>query len=397
VAHPSVAPRHPAVARPHLDARIRLATIDANAEDTSIEGSRSQCLGEKPVSTRLGLFTLASAVPMGQQVYEGEIVARAPAELGPGWAVEHVAVRSMRSDLPGGTRVPGRLLGDAPPSVRRALGRYLYRGHDLVHRFDLRLPPAPRTEVLTVHDVVPWRFDDEGTAPSDSAASARRAAVVVCPSRFAADEVGSVLGVERVVVIHNGVDPRFFVAEPLSERALTDLGVRRPFVVHAGGSTRRKNLDGLAEAWPLVRAACPETGLVLMGPPDERRDRLFEPLPGTVLVGRVDEGTATGLLAAASVVVVPSRYEGFGLPALEGMAAGVPVVAARRAALPEVCGDAAYLVEPDGPGLAEGVVAALTDERTTATQVAKGRQRAAGFTWEASAAAHAALWRDHAP
>jgi glycosyltransferase involved in cell wall biosynthesis len=76
------------------------------------------------------------------------------------------------------------------------------------------------------------------------------------------------------------------------------------------------------------------------------------------------------------------------------MAAGVPVVAARRAALPEVCGDAAYLVEPDGPGLAEGMVAALTDDRATAAQVGRGRERAAGFTWEASAAAHAALWRD---
>jgi glycosyltransferase involved in cell wall biosynthesis len=281
--------------------------------------------------------------------------------------------------------------------VRRALGRYLYRGQDLVHRFDLRLPPAPGTEVLTVHDVVPWRFDDEGVAPSDSAPSARRAAVVVCPSRFSADEVGAVLGVERVVVIHNGVDARFFTATPLSERGLADLGVRLPFVVHAGGSTRRKNLDGLAEAWPLVRAALPETGLVLMGPPDERRDRLFASLPGTVRVGRVDDETATGLLAAAAAVVVPSRYEGFGLPALEGMAAGVPVVAARRASLPEVCGDAAYLVEPDGPGLAEGIVAALTDDRSTAVQVTKGRERAAGFTWEASAAAHAELWRDHAP
>jgi glycosyltransferase involved in cell wall biosynthesis len=103
---------------------------------------------------------------------------------------------------------------------------------------------------------------------------------------------------------------------------------------------------------------------------------------------------ALGLLGTASVAVVPSLYEGFGLPALEGMAAGVPVVAARRAALPEVCGDAAYLVEPDGPGLAEGMIAALTDDRTTARQVSRGRDRAAEFTWEASAAAHAVLWQD---
>jgi glycosyltransferase involved in cell wall biosynthesis len=346
------------------------------------------------VSVRLGLFTLASGAPMGQQVYEREIVNRAPSDLGPGWEVDHVVVASMRSELTAGRRVPGRLLGNAPASLRRVVGRSLYRGHDLVHRFDLRLPPAPRIECLTVHDVVPWRFDDEGTAPADSAKSARRAVAVVCPSQFAADEVRAVLDVERVVVIHNGVDRRFFSPTPLSDHRLAELGVRRPFLLHAGGCTRRKNLDGLASAWPIVRAARPETMLVLMGPPDERRDRLFAPLPDTVRVGRLDDEMALGLLGAASVVVVPSLYEGFGLPALEGMAAGVPVVAARRAALPEVCGDAAYLVEPDGPGLAEGMIAALTDDRATAIQVSRGRDRAAEFTWEASAAAHAALWRD---
>jgi glycosyltransferase involved in cell wall biosynthesis len=346
------------------------------------------------VSVRLGLFTLASGAPMGQQVYEREIVNRAPSELGPGWEVEHIVVASMRSGLTGGRRVPGRLVGNAPTSLRRVVARSLYHGHDLVHRFDLRLPPAPRIEFLTIHDVVPWRFDDEGTAPADSATSARRAVAVVCPSQFAAEEVAAVLGVQRVVVIHNGVDHRFFAPTPLSEHRLAEIGVRRPFVLHAGGCTRRKNLDGLASAWPIVRAARPETTLVLMGPPDERRDRLFAPLPDTVRVGRLDDETALGLLGAASVVVVPSLYEGFGLPALEGMAAGVPVVAARLAALPEVCGDAAFLVEPDGPGLAEGMVAALTDGRVTAALVGRGRERAAGFTWEASAAAHAALWRD---
>jgi glycosyltransferase involved in cell wall biosynthesis len=347
------------------------------------------------VTTRLGLFTLASGAPMGQQAYEREVIDRAPLELGAGWDVEHVVVGSMRSDLGAGRRMPGRLLGDGPTTLRRAVARSLYRGRDLVHRFDLRLPPA-RAEFLTVHDVVPWRFDDEGTAPSDSAESARRALAVVCPSQFAADEITAVLGAERVVVIHNGVDRRYFSPTPLAEDRLAGLGVRRPFVLHAGGSTRRKNLDGLAAAWPIVRAARPGTTLVLMGPPDERRDRLFAPLPDTVRVGRLDDDDALGLLGAASVVVVPSLYEGFGLPALEGMAAGVPVVAARRGALPEVCGEAAYLVEPDGPGLAEGLVAALTDDRATAEQVARGRDWAAGFTWEKSAAAHGDLWREGA-
>ncbi|MBV8462705.1 MAG: glycosyltransferase family 4 protein [Acidimicrobiales bacterium] len=360
-------------------------------------GDAGSALPVAAAKTRIGLFTLASGAPMGQQAYEHAVVGRAPAALGPGWEVRPVAVRSLRSPLAGGARLPGRLLGDGPPLLRRVAGRAVYRGVDLVHRFDLRLPPGPPGELLTVHDVAPWRYDDEGSVPRDGARSVRRAACVVCPSQFAADDIVSVLGSANVRVIHNGVDRRFFEAQPLGDEDLARLGVHRPFVLHAGGATRRKNLEGLAAAWPLVRSATAPVELVLVGPADDRRDRHFAGLAGTVRTGRVDDATVTGLVAAAAVVVVPSLYEGFGLPALEAMAARTPVVAARCGALPEVCGDAAYLVEPDGPGLADGILAALRDTAGTAALVARGATRAASFTWEASAAAHADLWKAHAP
>jgi glycosyltransferase involved in cell wall biosynthesis len=345
------------------------------------------------VTTRLALATLAVGMPMGQQVYEQELAGRAAGELGDGWTVDEVSVKSLRSPLDGNVRVPSMLLISASPQLRRAAGRVIYRGRDLVHRFDLRLPPAPHPEVLTVHDVVSWRFTDEGQTPSDAAVSARRAAVVICPSQFSADEVATQLGVADPVAIHNGVNRKFFGAVPLDEDGLAALGIRGPFVLHAGGCSQRKNLAGLAAAWPVVHTARPATTLVLMGPPDERRDRLFGPLAGALRIGRVDDDTVRGVMAAASAVVVPSTYEGFGLPALEAMAVGVPVVAADRSSLPEVCGDAAYLVEPDGPGLAEGMLAALDHGPDTDALVARGRIRAEGFTWEASAAAHAAVWR----
>jgi glycosyltransferase involved in cell wall biosynthesis len=345
------------------------------------------------VTSRLTVATMAVSQPMGQQVYERELAQRAPAELGAGWEVSEMVVRSLRSPLPGTVRLPSALLIGASPSVRRAAGGLVYRRGGLVHRMDLRLPPAPRPEVLTVHDVVPLRFPDEGTLPRDAASAAQRAVVVICPSQFAADEVASQLGVLAPVAIHNGVDQRFFGSTPLSMDELEALGVRPPFVVHAGGCTERKNLAGLADAWPRVRSSRPDATLVLIGPPDDRRDRLFAPLAGSVRVGRVDDRTLRGLMAAAGAVVVPSTYEGFGLPALEGMAVGVPVVASARSSLPEVCGDAAYLVEPDGAGLAEGMIAALDGGPDTEALVARGRLRAKKFTWEASAAAHAAVWR----
>jgi glycosyltransferase involved in cell wall biosynthesis len=362
--------------------------------DGNVAHARAQV--EAAVTVRLALATLAVPEPMGQQVYEQELAARAAGALGAGWSVDRVVVQTLRSSLAGTARVPAQLLIEAPAGLRRAAGCVLYRGHDLVHRFDLRLPPAPSPEVLTIHDVVPWRFPDESMPPSDAAVSARRAAVVVCPSQFSAEEVAAFLGVRAPVAIPNGVDAAFFGAAPMSETELGRFGIRPPFVLHAGGCSKRKNLEGLAGAWPLVRSERPDATLVLVGPPDERRDRLFGPLAGAVRTGRLEAATVPGVMAAAAVVVVPSLYEGFGLPALEAMAAGVPVVAARRGALPEVCGDAALLVEPDARALAEGILTALARDAAGEARVARGRERAGGFTWEANAAAHASLWRSHA-
>jgi glycosyltransferase involved in cell wall biosynthesis len=261
------------------------------------------------MAIRLALATLSAGEPMGQQVYERQLAHRGPGALGNGWQVDPVAVRTLRTDQPGSVRIPAALLGDASPVLRRAAGRFIYRRHDLVHRLDLRLPPAPYPEVLTVLDIAPWRFADEGSPVSDAAATARRSAIVICPSQFSADEVVSAFGVTDPVVIPLGVDDAFLAADPLSEGELADLGIRGPFVLHAAGCTRRKNLAGLAAAWPLVRASRPDTVLVLTGPPDQRRDHLFAPLPGALRLGRVADGVLPRLMAAAAAVAVPSTYE----------------------------------------------------------------------------------------
>lgn len=342
--------------------------------------------------TSLALVTIASASIMGQQVYEGEITRNASAAAGPTWDVRHLAVRTLRSGLPGDLRLPSRLLNKGSRMTRLVAGSMIYRGIDLVHRLDLRIPPAPGRDIVTVHDLAPWRYDDEGTVPSDSASTCARARAIVCPSEFSAGEIADRFCVATPHVVPYGVDEMFLGARPLDPLELAALGLRVPYVLHAGGSSKRKNLTALAEAWPLVKSVHPGAVLALAGPPDGRRDALFGPLAGAFRLGRVPRETLVSLIAGASAVVVPSLYEGFGLPVLEAMAAGAPVVAARCSSLPEVCGDAGVLVDPTGRGLADGIVSVLDGGAEVQDLVARGRRRAARFTWQASAAGHVRVW-----
>ena len=313
-------------------------------------------------------------------------------EGGEDWQVRHVVARSLRSPLPGTLRLPMGWLGGASPRDRAVAGRLAYARGGLVHRMNLELPPAPR-EVVTLHDVVAWRYSDESAPVAAAAQELRRAAAVVCVSAFTAAEAVDLLGLDDPVVVPNGVEDRYFGAEPLGADALAGLGVEGPFVLTAGGASERKNLSALAEAWPRVHAARPDVTLVLAGPPHSRRTELFGSLPGVRLVGRVPDDVLPRLYAAASVVVVPSLVEGFGLPALEGMATGVPVVASDRSSLPEVVGDGGLLVEPTGVALAAGVLDVLAGGADVEAMARRGLERARRFTWEASAEGHARVWR----
>lgn len=338
--------------------------------------------------TKVHWLTLYTSVPMGQQTYEVSIQQAIMDLAEPSWRFRCSSVGSGRSQAT--YRVPQRILNNRTGA--KTVGWATGLGSDLIHRFDLRVPRPRGPHVLTLHDLPPMRFSDEGNVPpwcSDPIPDVE----VICPSEFAAQEVSELLGARNVTVIPYGVRPSFQRPEPMAPAGLAALGITRQFFLHAAGVTQRKNLEGLAAAWERAAPALPHHELVLLGPPAGKRAQLFGHLPRVVLPGKVDLDSVGSVMAAAQAVVVPSIYEGFGLPALEGMAAGSPVIAVERGALPEVCEGAAIMTQPDGASIAEAMVSVGRDDLDRAALVDRGLNRAATFSWEKAARAHVDVYR----
>lgn len=345
---------------------------------------------------QLVIATTATSVPMGAQKYEAEIISRTPSALartGDPWHMRHLVSRSLRSPLPGDRRIPMGRLFTASRAERRALGRLLFTRRSVVHRMDLILPPPPGPDVVTLHDVVAWKFADESDPIKAAAHELRAADAVVCVSQFTAGEAAALLGLQDPIVVPNGVDDSYFDAQPLAEDVLLGLGLTRPFVLYAGGSAARKNLPGLAEAWRRVAGVRPGWQLALAGPESPSRTALFADSPNVVHLGRLADDVMPGLVASAGAVVVPSLYEGFGLPALEAMAAGTPLLSSNRSSLPEVVGTTGTLVDPTPEALAEGLEHVTSGSGELTRLAGHARERARGFTWDRSAQSHAQVWR----
>jgi glycosyltransferase involved in cell wall biosynthesis len=249
-------------------------------------------------------------------------------------------------------------------------------------------PLAGGRTVVVLHDVAPlrepaWYSDlyvrwQRAVLPR----IARGAALVIAPSAFSKREVMDLLGVpeSRVAVVAGGVDERFTPdADPAPARAAHGL-TQRPYVLTVASRTARKNLAVLDLA--ARRLAARGVDLVAAGG-DRPQFRSEAETGGVRPLGHVDDDLLPGLYAGAAAFVLPSLYEGFGLTALEALAAGVPVVAADRGALPEVCGAAAQLVDPtDAEAVAAALERALDDP---APWRAAGPPRAAPLTWDATA------------
>jgi glycosyltransferase involved in cell wall biosynthesis len=216
---------------------------------------------------------------------------------------------------------------------------------------------------------------------------ARGALHVVTVSEFSRREIVELLGVapERVSVVPGGVDERF---SPDVDRAAAAarLGLARPYVLTVASATARKNLGALTPAAARLAREGIEV-VVAGGDRPQFADRSRGDGHGDVRrLGHVDEELLPGLYAGALAFVLPSLYEGFGLTCLEAMAAGVPVVAADRGALPETCDGAALLVDPtDREALAAAIAQAVHDDDWRASARAAGLARAAELSWDRTA------------
>ena len=212
-------------------------------------------------------------------------------------------------------------------------------------------------------------------------ATARRADAIITISAFTKGRIVELLGIpeERVHVSHLGVD---------TERFRPHLGEREDFVFYPARAWPHKNHARLFEAMRLLRADGHDLRLVLTGGDLDK----LGPLPDFVeWRGHVSEEDLAEIYRRAAVLAFPSLYEGFGFPPIEAMASGCPVAAADAGSLPEICGDAAVLVDPLEPrSIADGILEAID---RSAELGAKGVERAARFSWERCRAEHLAVLR----
>jgi glycosyltransferase involved in cell wall biosynthesis len=274
----------------------------------------------------------------------------------------------------------------------------------LFHAPHYVLPPLVRCRsVVTIHDCIHLMFPQYlpgrlafRYARASIGLAARRAARVLTVSESSKRDILRFVDTEaeKIDVIYNAYDERFGV-EPNEEdvvRVRERYQLHDEFVLYAGNVKPHKNLERLIEAFDIVRRRnLDHLKLVLIGDEISKYAALRRAVHRHQLhkyvrfLGYMPEETLAVMYRLAGVFVFPSLYEGFGLPPLEAMASGTPVVTSNVSSLPEVAGDAAILVDPYDPhAIADGIERVLTDEELRRGLRAKGIARAKQFSWEHS-------------
>ncbi len=271
---------------------------------------------------------------------------------------------------------------------------------DVVHATSaVAIPPGGQRQglVVTIHDLAFLRYP-EAFPPRwrllyrlGLRAAARRADAILVPSTSTARDIveATAVPVQRVHVTPLAATADVAAGDP--ERVLARLRVAKPFILFVGTLEPRKNLLTLVRAYRRAARRGLEHALVLAGADGWGLDELERELaaggPGAIVrTGFVEAADLDALYRSADAFVYPSMYEGFGLPVLEAMTRGVPVVTSNASSLPEVAGDAAILVDPRSIDQLEDAIARVADDRELAARLSSaGVRRAATFSWNETA------------
>lgn len=302
-------------------------------------------------------------------------------------------------------RRPSRLAWEqtAAPRIAKRLGVDLWHGPHYTMPMRVGVP-----SVVTIHDLT---FFDHPELHERSKvhffrrmikASARRAAVCVCVSRFTEQRLREVAAPDgQTVVIHHGVDhARFHPGGDASAdlALLRARGITPPYLAFIGTIEPRKNVPALVDAFARVSPQRPDLRLVVAGGDGWGADAVRDAIAASgvstrvLRAGYLPSEVVPAFLRQAEAAAYPSVEEGFGLPALEALACGVPLVTSRGSAMDELVGDAAVLVDPaDVATVAAGLEQAL-EPSTAARMRAAGPRQAAAFTWTACVDAHIATY-----
>jgi glycosyltransferase involved in cell wall biosynthesis len=268
---------------------------------------------------------------------------------------------------------------------------------DLLHTLAFPTPLLWRgPAALTVHDATRWIHPDTVSlgmryyyGPLYRQAL-HRAAAVFTVSESSRDDLVRAVGLprDRIHVTPNGVEPIF-------SQARAPDGPRTPYLLAVGTLEPRKNLPALLEAFRALRRDGRDLELVLVGRQGWQHSLpLGDLAPHVRLTGTVTDAELAALYAGAACFVLPSIYEGFGLPLVEAMASGTPAVASDIPALREVGGDAVRYAPPDDSVELAHAIASVVDDRAASRERAqRARERALGFTWEACARATLEVYR----
>lgn len=272
---------------------------------------------------------------------------------------------------------------------------------DLVHFGMTQQPILYRGRTITtIHDLTTARFKNPTKNPLTFAFKqhvyrrvikrvSKHSSLIIVPSEFVKQDLIHFTGVkpEKIVVTYEAADQISEAAMPLSELS----GDKKQFIMYIGRSTPHKNLERLIEAFRLIQPQHNELLLVLAGKKDANYQRIQKKvdknaIKNVIFTDFVSEGQLRWLYENCEAYIFPSLSEGFGLPGLEAMLHGAPVISSNASCLPEIYGDAVYYFDPlNIQSMADAINAVLINRNVRSELIQKGRQQAAKYSWQSMA------------